>query len=119
MADFIGFSNLIEGKIASVDEEAGLAFVDTPIGRLACDNMLGYKEGENVLIAIRPENITFNKDGLKCQIVKSAFIGEAMLYWLKVSDITLCAKVHSSLDLSCGSEVHIQLQPNHCKIVKI
>lgn len=119
VADFIGFSNLIEGKIVSIDEKTKLALVETPIGRLASYNTLGLDEGEDVLIAIRPENIIFNKEGYKAQVVRSAFTGEALVYWLKVSNITLCAKVHTSLDLPCGSEAHIQLKPEYCKMVKL
>jgi iron(III) transport system ATP-binding protein len=119
VADFVGFSNLIEGKVASIDEESGLTLVETRIGKINCCNTLNVSEGDSVLVAIRPENITFGEEGHRAKIVTSAFIGDALLYWLKVSDITLCAKVHTSLTLPAGSEVNIKLQPQYCKIVKL
>ena len=119
VADFIGFSNLIEGKIVSIDEKNGLAFVETPLGKLICYNTLNLSEGTSVVVAIRPENIIFGGEGYKAKIVTSAFIGDALMYWLKVSDITLCAKAHTSLDLPSGSEVYIQLRPEYCKVVKL
>jgi iron(III) transport system ATP-binding protein len=119
VADFIGFSNLIEGKIVSIDEKSRLTAVDTQIGRLICYTTLNLREGDSVLVAIRPENITFGGEGYKAKIVSTAFIGDALVCWLKVSDIILSAKVHTSLNLSCGDEVCIQLQPAYCKLVKL
>jgi hypothetical protein len=52
---------------------------ETQIGKINCCNTLNVSEGDSVLVAIRPENITFGEEGYRAKIVTSAFIGNALL----------------------------------------
>ena len=122
VAEFVGSSNLIEGKIVELQKAENLAVVDTPIGLITCYNVWNLSEGSRVLIAIRPEYIevaAISEEGYRARVIRSAFMGEAIIYWLDISGLTLCFKTRPSIILPDGKEVCLKLKPEYCKMVKL
>jgi ABC-type Fe3+/spermidine/putrescine transport system ATPase subunit len=56
VADFIGVSNLIEGKVRAVDPTRGRLSVETALGELSALQDDSFQPGEPCVLAIRPEN---------------------------------------------------------------
>jgi ABC-type Fe3+/spermidine/putrescine transport system ATPase subunit len=71
-ARFLGFSNLLEGKISRID---GFSVIETAVGRLPLDGE--HSEGEAVLL-IRPDSMRLKGDGshfLEGRLLETSFLG--------------------------------------------
>ena len=98
VADFIGESNFIEGKIIQLDEEtASVATRDKSLV-IPCPRLPGFALDQEVHVVIRPEKIKFldNSDSipiaLQGTVEELIYIGDIMRYRIRVSD-------HQTLDL--------------------
>lgn len=83
-ADFLGETNLIQGKLLEVSK--GLAAVETPLGVLYAKNIqVKLKEHEEVVVSIRPEAIKIDLGRhalgehvniVKTRLIKRFYLGE-------------------------------------------
>jgi ABC-type Fe3+/spermidine/putrescine transport system ATPase subunit len=63
IAGFVGYVNLVDGRITSIDSASRLAVVDTAHGEIeVLLDQPGIDEGDDVLIVIRPEGVTLSLD---------------------------------------------------------
>ena len=90
VADFIGETNLLEGKIVSTD---GTVAVETAAGRLTSSCPLeGLKTGDAVLCSIRPERlhvVVGNSSAgnvLSGEVVRAVYLGSHEQYFVKLAD---------------------------------
>ncbi len=99
VATFVGNANLIQGVVQSVDEKEGTMRVSCKSG-CANASTLGhkFKEGDNVCIAIRSENIQFDKQckcDMKAKVVEKSFAGGQLRLSLETADgLKLIASRH-------------------------
>ena len=61
VADFIGLSNFIEGRVRA-RTEAGYYRVETPLGEIRCRSALTLAVGEPALVMVRPESIRLSRE---------------------------------------------------------
>ena len=85
VADFIGESNFLRGKLAKKDGDKGTARIEdhevpvTGVGHL--------KEGDDIVLVLRPEAAKLADKGvLKCKVTLSRFMGNYQNYQVKVGD---------------------------------
>lgn len=79
VSTFIGHSNLFKGNIKINGREKSVVFKDgysLPMPKLMDD----VKDGQNVLIGIRPEEFSIADHGLKAKINNSTFLGQYIKY---------------------------------------
>jgi iron(III) transport system ATP-binding protein len=78
VADFIGQANLLQGKLASVDENAVAG--KELLARMGKQNPPAI--GENALLVVRPENLTMNEsdNAIAMRIVNRLFEGDRIDY---------------------------------------
>jgi len=98
VADFIGESNFIEGRIIQLDEEtASVATRDKSLV-IPCPRLPGFALDQEVHVVIRPEKIKFLDNShsipiaLQGTVEELIYIGDIMRYRIRVSD-------HQTLDL--------------------
>ena len=94
VADFIGESNVLEGRVTGVKE--GMLSVETPAGGVQCWGQ-GFGVGDTLCVAIRPEYLRISRepvDGFSLPATVKDFI-------------YMGALIKTSLDLKNGQEVKL------------
>jgi ABC-type Fe3+/spermidine/putrescine transport system ATPase subunit len=87
VADFIGEINFFHATARQISEStvtvnAGLLGVITlPRANLAA----GIKEGEHILLAIRPEHVRFAESGVAGEITAATFLGERNHFQVQIA----------------------------------
>ena len=96
VADFIGESNFLRGKLTAKDETADsgvVTYADQDVKIRYVDN---HEPGDDVTLVLRPEAATIADEGqLKGEIVLSRFMGAYQDYRIKVGDDTLKIQVYN------------------------
>jgi len=94
VARFIGYINLIKGRIESIREDTYT--VRTPIGTLIniSSGLKGMKEGDDVMLVIRPESATaekkptgVQKNSFAEEILDATYIGSIVRYNIHIKGI--------------------------------
>ena len=97
IADFMGGTNFLEGKVESCDKPSGLFTVVTAIGEIrVTPEGITLENGDEVVLVIRPENIDFIRgengaDGNNFRgiIESSMYVGSRVEYVVKVGEMRL------------------------------
>ena len=85
VADFIGESNFLRGRLASTDGESGQVMVE---GRaIAVAERNGKVVGDDVTLVLRPESAHVADEGvLPCEVVLSRFMGHYQNYHVRCGE---------------------------------
>jgi iron(III) transport system ATP-binding protein len=117
VADFVGKTNLLQGKIVSGDS------VETAVGTLTC-NLDQGGPGENVTLTIRPENIRITDEAvagpnvLAGRVETVVFLGNLVECAIAVGTQRFRVQLHPSTNLRRGAEVHLHLPAEHCRTMR-
>jgi iron(III) transport system ATP-binding protein len=125
VADFIGQTNLIPGKLARRDEKHWL--VETPVGNVTAalaNAPTGIDGGAEVLVSIRPEQMQIARNGrvggenrMVGRPVETTFLGEASEHVLLVNDHRL--KVISAPPLfHVPEQLTVEFDPEDVVVLK-
>jgi putrescine transport system ATP-binding protein len=98
VADFIGATNLIEGRVSRRD---GLWFV-APFGQIALA-ACALEDGAGATLSLRPEDIHLSRDGdgLPGRVTQASFRGQSTLLWVALDS-------GGSLRVSCAHDASFQ-----------
>lgn len=121
VADFIGITNLIPGKIGEV-REGGEGYVVTDIGiKIYCHILSNALKKERVYVSIRPEDIKIVSDKniyshnvIRGVIKHRAYLGNIQYYWISVDGLELRVQTSPELSLKEGDYVWLYLSPEKC-----
>ena len=123
VADFIGLANFIPGSVSS-GKKNGMGEVQTKSGRIRCTVANDVLEGKDVVVMIRPEDLTVcegtvrpDHNVLEARVDTVVFTGEMLDCWVSVTDQRLRMKVHPSTSLEPGGNVNIYLAPERCRVI--
>jgi iron(III) transport system ATP-binding protein len=123
VANFIGLANFLPGVVSAANKN-GWCEVKTDSGALRCARGKETSAGENVLVMIRPEDLTFCEGSNlpDCNVINGyvetvAFTGETLDCWVSALDQKLRMKVHPSTSVAPEKEVHLYLAPEHCRVI--
>ncbi len=122
VASFIGLSNFLEGRVRSAGAPGE---VETPSGVLKCALPEGAAPGDEVVVVIRPEDVTLN-DGaaganenvLEGTIDAIVFMGDALECQVAVGAKHIRLKLHPSSGVAKGSTVRLKLPAASCRAVR-
>jgi ABC-type Fe3+/spermidine/putrescine transport system ATPase subunit len=121
IANFIGTANLLRGRIRAYLDDR-YCHVDVPElrGTLQCQVSEHLKEGDDVIVSVRPERITFggtkkNPNVLEGRITKKAYLGNIIDYWVSVE--TREIRLSSLSDFKVGDHVSIEMLPSACTLI--
>ncbi|HEY3246859.1 MAG TPA: ABC transporter ATP-binding protein [bacterium] len=119
VADFIGSTNLIPGKVAG-PVDGGLYRVDTAHGPVTCVLSQGVPHGGDVLVSVRPEDVTIGDggDGWPATVEQAVFLGETIDCRLVSGDLMLRARVHPSIRLRRGDRVRLSFRWDRCVAIR-
>ncbi|HEX3971369.1 MAG TPA: ABC transporter ATP-binding protein [Stellaceae bacterium] len=125
VADFIGRSNFLAGKITSLAGSNGsaTATVDTPIGAIHARVESEAKIGDDVTVAIRPENVTLLPLGSDPGAMHNHFAGtmDTIVYVgnlldciVTVGDARVKLQLQPSAAVDRGTQVRLSFPVEHC-----
>ncbi len=119
VADFLGKSNFIEGRLVERKTEDSFGLVDTPVGQIQCLITIEAQAGDDVLLAVRPGGIlvsrqesNINGNTFQGRIESSAFIGDFLECQIRVGDLLLRAMLDPYEEFNSGETVFIQMPAN-------
>jgi iron(III) transport system ATP-binding protein len=123
VADFVGTTNLVVGKVLSANSGNGRCHVATAFGALdvQCSEALG--KDTSVVISVRPEDIELSEQApqraeginvISGTVHGKAFLGEYLDFQVKVGDAVLLARAHPSLRTPVGDAIHLRMRAEKC-----
>ncbi|MFQ5682830.1 MAG: ABC transporter ATP-binding protein [Candidatus Binatia bacterium] len=123
-ANFIGKTNLFEGKIIDGGQANGMGIVGTSVGRLACRIPEGVQKGHNVEIVIRPEGVELfqgESEGkinlVQGDVVFVSFQGDSVEYQVRVNGYLCRVKSDSVREIGTERKVFLYFPPERCLII--
>ena len=85
VADFIGESNFLRGKLTQKDGNAGVADIEGHQVEIA--DVAKHQIGDDVVLVLRPESATLADEGaLRCKVTLSRFMGNYQNYQVMVGN---------------------------------
>ena len=121
VSQFIGVANLIEGTLAKKNKSGtGVADLNKTIKGLTCDCVLSseLESGDDVLVSIRPENISVSKKniggkGIKGKVDLAIFLGNCVDCRISSDGFEWKVLSHPRENLQEGDSVFLHLDPKH------
>ncbi len=123
VADFIGVSNFLEGKVAVKDGSVMLTHSGRDFWAIS---QAQFSEGEHAIFSIRPESISLSKSEcvisssacLPVKIVQGMFIGEKVRYMAKDAiGMDWIIDQHDTQEILTG-EAFISIPPDKAHVIK-
>ena len=126
VADFIGESNLIEGRVAGTDK-SGTAIDLDGLGRvlLTCPEALSI--GQQVTLSVRPERVALSAEGGAgklgpARVYDRTYLGNAVEYHLRSGEKALTVRaprggLRGLLDFAPGAEVFVSFEANAPRVL--
>jgi len=123
VADFIGLTNFIEGKIRTVGSNGdGMGEVETASGMIRCELPLGAATGAQVVIVVRPEDVNIVPDPgsggeniLQGHVGVAMFMGDAKEFRINLKESSIRLRLHPSTEIEEGQSVHLELPAECCR----
>ena len=124
VADFIGTSNLIDGKIEA--REAEIYVVSTADGTLRVPSSLDFPVGAQVVVSARPEHIVLevgssmngNRPNLwRGRVEARAFAGESVDHVVSIGSREIRARCNSAVSIPASTEVAVRFTEQACTLV--
>lgn len=121
VADFIGTSNFIEGKV--VERHGEDYRVETAEGVLALRSGASVPTGTKVLASIRPESVELSTERLvgenvwQGRVVARAFLGDAVDHVVAVGGTEMRVRTAPTVSIQPKTEVFVQLKADSLSLV--
>ncbi|NLB20292.1 MAG: ABC transporter ATP-binding protein [Clostridium sp.] len=97
VSTFIGHSNLFYGSFGKDAKGEYVSFADG--SKTYMNNLTDLKEGEKVIIGVRPEEFSIAEEGLKVKVKNKTFLGRYIVYELDLPE-TLVLPNQPSIEFS-------------------
>jgi iron(III) transport system ATP-binding protein len=122
VADFMGLVNLLPGKVVSMQDGAGV-IESAPDLKLDVKLPDGIAAGDNVEIAIRPENIRLqppgNGGGTFARVSDRTFLGNISEYYATLaSGQALRVQTHPMQHFAVGDTVAVEIDAEQCSVFR-
>jgi iron(III) transport system ATP-binding protein len=98
--------------------------VHSDLGLLSISSATALRDGESLLISVRPEDIQLSDSPLggtnvvEAVVELKVFLGEVMDLQIRVGDRRLRARAHPSLRVEPGGTVHARMDPAKCVSIR-
>ena len=126
VANFIGLTNFLEGRVkTAASDTSRIGAAETANGELRCVLPDRIAVGENVIVVIRPEDISIvpesvaaKENVLRAKVNAMIFMGDALECQLTVGTQRLRTKLHPASPIRQGETVLLQLPPQSCRALR-
>ena len=124
VADFIGSTNFVSGRLVEANVEGKACAIASSIGRLLCYCPSNVNTGNEVLISIRPENVTLRSQKpdnaancLEGTVNAAVFLGEYLDCQIDVAQQTIRARQHPSIKVREGETIYVEMPIESCVVI--
>ncbi len=111
VADFIGRTNFLNGRVLAVS--GGLATIETAIGPLSCRVDEDTRAGDEVTVAVRPENVAIAEEGFSGTVETVVYVGNLLDCLVAVGPERIRLQLHPSATLARGETVRLHFPVEH------
>ncbi|MAQ82296.1 MAG: Fe3+/spermidine/putrescine ABC transporter ATP-binding protein [Maritimibacter sp.] len=118
VASFIGQCNFADGTVRSQVNGSGVGVLDSEWGQLRFTAASDAEPGDDVTIALRPENVRLLSDGAGTpepaptgEVVETVFLGECVECRVRLGNGDLVARIHPGQAVAVGDRVGVQIAP--------
>ena len=128
VADFVGKTNFVRGVVESTDQLKRSAKVKTPLGVLSVLDAKDFCSGDQVTIAVRPENvlieacppatITGEKTVMAGVVEAALYLGSLREYRIAIDGNILLATTHPSVARSSSARVTVSINARDCFLIR-
>ncbi len=129
VADFVGNTNFMDGKIVSVSgshgSEVGTCVVRTDIGDVTVTVAQPLRPDDRVSLSVRPEDVELTEarpsggNVWEARVDQKVFLGEAVDFQVAVGPHTLLSRRHPALRTRVGESIFVQLPPEKCVVIRV
>ena len=108
---------------ASGSDAARVARLETPIGNLSCRMAADARQGDNVTIAVRPENVEIKAgvptgdNSAQGEVDNVVYLGNLLDCVVKVGGERIRVQLHPSQTLAKGDKVALRFPTEHCLVL--
>ena len=124
VADFVGTSNFMDAKVRGAATAGGTALLAALIGELRVNPPEGVVDGEEVVVAVRPENVRVHQSdpGERVNtypgtVEEVTFLGESVDCRVRAGQQLLLSRQHPNLRLRVGEHVWVELPVEQCAVI--
>jgi len=122
VADFVGTTNFVDGTVLAKDSGEDFYVIDTEIGKLRSYSVERLRDGDKVVLSIRPEDIELSDqqpedisiNAWHALVIQKVFLGEAMDFQVKVGQRTLLCRTHPSVRTPIGKPIWARIKAGKC-----
>ena len=123
VADFIGSTNFLDGRIMARDAATGLWQAATDLGTFLVASDQTFNQGDKVAVSIRPEDVEIvagqppagdPANVVRGVIDQTVFLGDVVDLKIKVGEHLLQARSHPALGAAVGGEAFLRMRPEKC-----
>lgn len=123
VADFIGQGTFFKGKVTGQDYFLSVTLENgTIVKAVPSDPSMPPKTGDEVLVAIRPENFQLNgkaENKFECTIYHISFLGKTQRVQGKMGDLTVILEADPDIPLEVDKRVEVCAEPEHTLAIKL
>ena len=124
VAGFMGTTNFIRGEVEDITGD--YAAVKTSDGLILQGRGRGLQKGQEVEVAVRPENIEFLSESpdsnalniFDAKITRATYVGELIDYQLHIRQSLIRAKGDVRTKRAAGETVKIHIDPNQLSVLQ-
>lgn len=123
VADFIGSTNFLDGRILAHEPASGLWQAETVLGNFRVASGEALRQGDRVAVSIRPEDVEIlhlQPDAadpaniVRGVVDQRVFLGEFVDMKVLVGQQVLQARVHPSVRTPVGDQAFLRMSPDKC-----
>lgn len=121
VAGFVGSTNLLRGKVQQAPAAGSSGTVEVAQGRLSCTFNQTAAEGENILVAVRPEDIAMataapssSDNTFSARISNRIFLGDVIDYQVEAGGEELRVRARPEWDFKIGDQVFLTVPSQKC-----
>ncbi len=125
-ANFIGKTNIFNGKVAASPASSGTGAIELSVGRINCSLPRGVKPSDDVQLLIRPEGIQIleakpagtGNNVIPGEILVATFQGDSVEYQIRVGEQECRVKSDAIKELGKSREVFLHLPAERCLVIE-
>lgn len=124
-ANFIGRTNIFDGRVVTASSSDGRGVVQMADGHLACCLPRGLKAQDRIQLLIRPEGIQIletkpesKNNVLSGEILLATFQGDSVEYQIRVGEQECRVKSDGLKEFAKRRQVFLHLPPERCLVIE-
>ncbi|HET7200129.1 MAG TPA: ABC transporter ATP-binding protein [Burkholderiales bacterium] len=124
VADFVGTTNFLDGAVLGRGAAAGTFRVRSEVGDIEVHSGDELRDGDRVLLSVRPEDIDLTEarpqgsNVWEARVDQKVFLGEFVDFQVKIGQRILLSRCHPSLRTPIGEAIYVKLHPEKCVAFK-